>query len=131
MTSSDLFECTMCGDCCNGYGGTFLTPADIISISEFVTMDPIQFQEVYCVRSGGKPILAQGNDGYCIFWDQTCRIHPVKPEMCRAWPFIEAILKDVDTWYAMADSCPGMRRDATRLEILECVKEELKRLKEQ
>jgi len=127
MTSSHLFDCVMCGDCCRGYGGTFLTPTDIAAISEFVKMDPVRFQEVYCALSAGKPILSQRDDGYCIFWDEKCRIHPVKPPMCRAWPFIEAILTDVNNWYAMADCCPGMRKDATAQEILQCVKEELKR----
>jgi hypothetical protein len=31
--------------------------------------------------------------------------------MCRAWPFIEAVLVDPANWFAMAGSCPGMRTD--------------------
>jgi len=125
MESSDLFDCTMCGDCCQGYGGTYLSPSDVAAISEYIGMDPIRFQDVCCALSGGKPVLAQRDDGYCVFWDEKCRIHPVKPRMCREWPFIEAILTDVNNWYAMAGSCPGMRRDATVQEILASVRKEL------
>jgi hypothetical protein len=31
--------------------------------------------------------------------------------MCRRWPFIPAVLKDVANWHAMATTCPGMRTD--------------------
>ena len=62
----------------------------------------------YCRLSGGRPLLAQGPDGYCIFWKKLCTIHPVKPRMCRRWPFIESILVDPANWLAMAGSCPGM-----------------------
>jgi hypothetical protein len=30
--------------------------------------------------------------------------------MCRKWPFIESLLIDIDNWFLMADSCPGMNR---------------------
>ena len=129
MASSVLFDCTMCGDCCRGYGGTLLTPADVSAISEFIQMDPVRFTEMCCAYSGDKPILTQRTDGYCIFWDEKCRIHPVKPRMCRAWPFIEAVLTDVNNWYAMAGSCPGMRMDATEQEILACVSKELEKIR--
>ncbi|CAB5088673.1 hypothetical protein D3OALGA1CA_756 [Olavius algarvensis associated proteobacterium Delta 3] len=128
MASSDLFDCRMCGDCCRGYGGTYLTRRDITAISGFIKLDAIRFQDIYCALSGGRPVLAQRDDGYCVFWDGKCRIHPVKPRMCRAWPFIEAIVTDVNNWYSMAGSCPGMRTDAPPEEILACVKRELNRL---
>ena len=41
--SEDLFKCTMCGDCCKGYGGTFVTGKDINAISEYINTDPDTF----------------------------------------------------------------------------------------
>lgn len=109
--ASDFFECTQCGQCCKGYGGTYVSEADIAAIAIFLGISSASFRKHYCSLSGGKPLLAQRSDGYCIFFEQNCSIHQVKPRMCRRWPFIPGVLADVDNWRAMADSCPGIRAD--------------------
>ena len=106
-----LFECRRCGDCCKGFGGTYLAAEDIEAISRYIGSNPEKFVARYCSHSGTKPVLAQKSDGYCIFWDKTCTIHPVKPRMCRKWPFIESILVDAENWLIMAGSCPGIQTD--------------------
>ena len=110
-TPEALFECHMCGDCCRGYGGTYVSLSDIRAIAAYLKIDPADFKERYCRRSGSRYVIAQADNGYCIFWDQLCRIHPVKPRMCRNWPFIDAVLKDVANWRIMGASCPGIRTD--------------------
>lgn len=120
-TPDDVFTCLRCGDCCRGYGGTFVSRADMEAIAAFIHADPRTFAEHYCRRSGGKSVLAQRADGYCIFWDRVCTIHPVKPRMCRRWPFIESILVDPANWLAMAGSCPGMRTGIPLREVRACV----------
>ncbi len=125
MKSSDIFKCKKCGDCCKGYGGTFVTEKDIITIAAYIKADPEQFVADYCRMSGKKPVLAQGKNGYCIFWEGQCTIHPVKPRMCKAWPFIESVLIDVNNWHIMASSCPGIRIDVPGSLVKECVKKEL------
>jgi Fe-S-cluster containining protein len=111
MSTSRIFQCRQCGDCCKGYGGTFVTPADIRAIADFIGADPKRFVARYCQMSGRRPVLAQKADGYCVFWDRLCTIHPVKPRMCRAWPFIESLRADIRNWQIMAGTCPGMRAD--------------------
>jgi Fe-S-cluster containining protein len=106
-----LFECRQCGDCCKGYGGTYLTDKDIEAIAGLIGSDVDSFVAQYCTLSGSRLLLAQRSDGYCIFWDGLCRIHAVKPQMCRKWPFIDSLLVDVGNWLIMADSCPGIRTD--------------------
>ena len=106
-----LFKCRKCGECCKGYGGTFLTDKEIEDISRYINTDPKGFIAQFCNLSGNRPVLAQRKDGYCIFWDQLCMIHPVKPLMCRKWPFLESILVDTNNWLIMADSCPGIQPD--------------------
>ena len=108
---SDLFQCQQCGDCCKGYGGTFVTDPEIEAIAEFIKTDPATFKEKYCKLSGSKPLISQAESGYCIFWNDICTIHPVKPRMCRTWPFIESVVTDTANWYAMATTCPGMKKD--------------------
>ena len=34
-SEQNLFTCTQCGDCCRGYGGTYVTDADIRRIAAF------------------------------------------------------------------------------------------------
>jgi Fe-S-cluster containining protein len=68
-------------------------------------------------------VLAQGEDGYCVFAHRAlCRIHPVKPRMCRAWPFIESVLRHPGNWKIMAGACPGMRTDVSEDTVVRCVK---------
>ncbi len=122
---SDVFQCKNCGECCNGYGGTYLTKDDITFISNYINTDPEAFLKNYCQKSGRKYILTQKNDGYCIFWDTLCTIHPVKPRMCKAWPFIESVLIDDTNWNIMAGSCSGIRTDISKKLIRKCVLKEL------
>ena len=35
-----LFACTCCGDCCRGYGGTYLSEADIVAIARYIGVSP-------------------------------------------------------------------------------------------
>ena len=73
--------------------------------------------------SGGKPVLAQRRDGYCIFWEKCCTIHPVKPHMCKNWPFIPGVLADIGNWKTMAASCPGIRKDAAVSPLIKYIRE--------
>jgi len=121
VAQGDLFACRRCGDCCKGYGGTYITEREIDMISRYLGLEPNTFIKRYCQMSGGRPLIAQGTDGYCIFWNKLCGIHAVKPRMCRNWPFIESILVDPKNWKAMAASCPGMRLDVSDDQIQRCV----------
>ncbi|MDM8554247.1 YkgJ family cysteine cluster protein [Desulfococcaceae bacterium HSG7] len=115
METEIFFKCHECGDCCKGYGGVFVTPEDIHAISDYLQTNQDHFVADYCQMSGSKPVIAQGSNGYCIFWDSglQCTIHPVKPGMCRTWPFINSVLTDVTNWRIMASSCPGIRADVS------------------
>jgi Fe-S-cluster containining protein len=115
----------MCGDCCRGYGGTYVTEADIAAIAAYLGQDPASFVEKCCRLSGSRQLLAQGPTGHCLFWDRLCTIHPVKPAMCRAWPFIKSVLVDVGNWHSMATCCPGMRTDVSDDAIKERVRSKL------
>ncbi len=87
--------------------------------------NPERFVAQFCSFSGTKPVLAQKADGFCIFWDNLCTIHPVKPRMCRTWPFIESLLVDANNWLIMADSCPGICTDVPVDVVQKYVKKKL------
>ena len=123
VTPQDLFACQNCGQCCKGYGGTYITESEIKNICRYLGLDRKRFVRCYCQMSGGKSLVAQAENGYCIFWERQCTIHPVKPHMCRKWPFIESILVDASNWQTMAASCPGMRTDFSDRQIRNCVRQ--------
>jgi Fe-S-cluster containining protein len=123
MTSdTELFSCTQCGDCCKGFGGTYLADTDIAAIADYLGMSSSDLLERYCVLSGSRPVLAQGEDGYCVFFDGNCSIHPVKPKMCKKWPYLENVLADPVNWRIMADMCPGMKGEADPVRVVRCVR---------
>ncbi|MDA3790490.1 MAG: YkgJ family cysteine cluster protein [Desulfobacula sp.] len=127
---SDIFECQLCGDCCNGFGGTYVTKLDIINISRYICFDPEKFITRYCDPSGSRHVLTLGKDGFCIFFDKTdqCTIHPVKPYMCKAWPFIQTIIDHPENWNAMANSCPGMKKNIPYKDLQKIVAKEKEKL---
>ena len=125
VCKEDLFECQKCGDCCKGYGGTYLTQQDIINISAYINVPPDHFIENFCKLSAGKYVIIQGKNKYCIFWDDICTIHPVKPKMCKAWPFIKSVAIDPVNWELMASVCPGIRTGFPSSVIIKNINQQL------
>ncbi|MFO7752127.1 MAG: YkgJ family cysteine cluster protein [Desulfobacteraceae bacterium] len=128
--SGDIFQCTQCGSCCSGYGGTYITGEDIRKISEYIKVPADEFIQRFCTVSGSRYLLAQGKGGKCIFFNESeqCTIHPVKPYMCRAWPFINAVILHPENWDAMADQCPGMKQGVDHETISRVAAAEKKKL---
>lgn len=128
-TLTPIFTCTQCGDCCKGYGGTVISESDAKQIADYLNIPLEQFFRDHCINSGKKRMLNQQSSGYCTFWDENCTIHPVKPGMCRAWPFIKSVLIDAANWRIMAGSCPGMRSDINDERIYQETRQSIKRQK--
>ena len=125
--SEDIFQCQMCGECCTGFGGTYVSDEDILEISAFIGCDPSNFKKTYCNRSGTRWVLALSTTEKCIFFDKekACTIHPVKPSMCRAWPFIQTVVNHPENWDAMAGSCPGMKKGVSHDTLKRIVSREI------
>lgn len=115
----------MCGECCKGYGGTFVSEKEIKAISQYLDTDPESFVTDYCQLSGRRPLIKTSESGYCIFWDKVCTIHRVKPRMCKIWPFIESILVDPTNWAIIQSMCPGVRQDVDLQDLTLCVRQVL------
>ena len=130
LKGEDIFKCLECGACCKGFGGTYVSENDIKKISEFINVDPKIFINRYLTESGSKYVLVQGKDDMCIFYDKEkqCTIHPVKPYMCKAWPFIKAIISNPENWNAMAGSCPGIQKDIEHNILKKIIEYEIKLL---
>jgi Fe-S-cluster containining protein len=116
--NAPIFECTLCGDCCRGYGGTYISQGDTEAIAAFLGLSPQSFLMRYCVGDIRHRMLDQGPDGFCVFYEGKCAIHPVKPRMCRTWPYLKSVIVDYSNWQAMGSVCPGIRVEAPRTQVL-------------
>ncbi|MBT8342051.1 MAG: YkgJ family cysteine cluster protein [Desulfatitalea sp.] len=125
VDASCFFECQQCSQCCLGYGGTHVTDEELDDLARFFGQTVATVRSRYCVVSGEKTMIAQGANGNCVFLQKGCAIHPVKPHMCRRWPFIPGLMADLTNWYVMADACPGMRRDVDEQALIAFMKREL------
>lgn len=83
-------------------------------LASFMAISECEFCDNYCIRQNGKLKLATGPDGYCVFFipDKGCRVHEVKPGVCRAWPFFRGNLVDEISMAMAAEYCPGINRQA-------------------
>ena len=126
--SNDIFECQQCGKCCFGFGGTYVIEKDINKIAGYLNITPDNFITQFCDKSGTKNVLTQKENGFCIFFDKNCTIHSVKPDMCKAWPFLKTILKNPENWDAMANSCKGMKKQIPHKILKQIVSREIQKL---
>ena len=86
------FICQGCGACCRIKSGIVrVGEAEIKRIADFLGMSEQSFidneTEVAPDRKG--LILKSRPDDSCVYLteDNRCRIHPVKPDKCRTFPF--------------------------------------------
>lgn len=116
-----VFECKLCGQCCEGEGGIYLSELESERISSFLGMKPEEFLNNCCETRNGRTYIKAASSGYCLFYDpdKSCTIHPVKPERCDLWPYYKANLIDPETLELAKEACPGIRPDCSHEEFLE------------
>ena len=85
----EKFVCLQCHACCRQAGFVWIHREDQERIADFLGMDVYAFTEKYCDCWGRvKLVLKKQKEEACIFLsDRGCRVHPVKPEQCRDFPF--------------------------------------------
>ncbi len=123
------FECTLCGECCRRYWIP-ITHIDILRISKYTGMDIKEFTALFPkeyttewsypvikLRDGEFYLVLRKNiDSSCIFNKRIddkliCSIHPVKPYICRFYPFVywedKGIVK-FEIYEKAYPFCPGI-----------------------
>ena len=107
-----VFACRQCGDCCRGEKGILVTEVELKALAEYLGLSQEDFAARYLVQTPLGPQLAT-RSGTCVFQGGTlCRVHPVKPRICREWPFLPALLAHADEFEAAKEACPGILADA-------------------
>ena len=86
------FRCRQCGACCRIKDGIVrVSDGEIARISAYLRMSEADFiaQETELSPDRRGLILKSRPDGSCAYLtdENLCRIHPVKPEKCRTFPF--------------------------------------------
>ncbi|MCK5738462.1 YkgJ family cysteine cluster protein [bacterium] len=103
------FECTRCGWCCSAPGGFVHGSEDEFrAIAEHMSLDFKTFLKKYTIDDAGYLSLASSEKGPCIFYDNGCKIYPVRPTQCRTFPFWQGLLTSEMEWQEMAGKCPGI-----------------------
>jgi uncharacterized protein len=103
-----VFACQQCGACCHGDKGILVTPEEAEKLAAFLNLTREELQRRFLIESSLGPQVATQN-GACIFLeDNRCRVHPVKPRICREWPFLSALLQHADEFEAAKEACPGL-----------------------
>jgi hypothetical protein len=104
-----VFHCQQCGDCCVGQGGIFVRPDEVDAMAALLALPVAEFSRRFVEASPMGPRLTVA-DGVCVFLipGGLCRVHPVKPFICRQWPFLPAILMDPDELENAKTACPGL-----------------------
>ena len=107
------FECKACGDCCKTHGEyayVYLSDTDVEKISEFLGMSRLDFLNAYCMTDDNGDVHLAELLGDCTFLEQDtrCRIYPVRPKQCDAWPFWRENLKKSVWEGPVSACCPGI-----------------------
>ena len=86
------FTCLRCGNCCHGPGDVILERDEDQQIAAFLGMELYDFTAAYTRLSSDRGALSLNEraDGHCVFLqaDNSCRIQAVKPQQCRAFPYL-------------------------------------------
>ncbi len=116
------FECRRCGTCCTGDAGVVeVDEQEIAGISAYLDMSVSQLADAFlCPWEKGYRIK-EARDGRCLFFDDGCRIYPVRPLQCRTFPFWVATLRSEARWNDIRKRCPGIGsgRRYTKSDILD------------
>jgi Fe-S-cluster containining protein len=109
-SQTPVFQCQQCGDCCSGRGGIFVKPQEVRKMAALLGVTEDEFCQLYLETSAMGPRLTVADNGFCVFLmaGNFCRVHPVKPFICRQWPFLPALLVDADELEHAKTACPGI-----------------------
>ncbi len=112
--STSVFECTMCGQCCEGQGGIVVSPSDLARLCTYLELSAQEFSEKFGAMHNGKLKVRSGDDAFCIFFKKGvgCGVHVARPDICRAWPFFRGNMLDNESFFLAKDYCPGIAKES-------------------
>ncbi len=107
-----FYECQRCTACCRWPGQVKIAEAEITRIAAFLGLTEFDFiQEFTRLRADRRGLsLKERSGGDCVFLDGgDCRIQPVKPAQCRAFP-------NLWRFPGFDETCRAVRREVSEEE---------------
>lgn len=106
------FICRECGACCANPEKTeaclYLSMDDIKNISMYMNISLRDFKNNYTLQKDSYIILKEPDEDCLFLENNRCKIYPVRPAQCRAWPFWESML-NIKSWKESVRSiCKGI-----------------------
>ncbi|GAB6044936.1 YkgJ family cysteine cluster protein [Caminibacter profundus] len=106
----DQDACNRCdGNCCTGESGyIWVNIKEIEDIANFLKIDKNLFIDRFLIKVGYKFSLKEKpyKDGFaCIFFENGCKIYPVRPKQCRTFPFWDYFKTHLNE---LKKECPGI-----------------------
>jgi len=106
----DPEACKECeGNCCIGESGyIWVSLKEIDEIASFLNIHKDIFINTFLIKVGYKFSLKEKpyKNGYaCIFFENGCKIYPVRPKQCRTFPFWDYFKDRVGE---LKKECPGV-----------------------
>ena len=103
------FECQKCGACCTGGPGyIYVDDQEVRRIARFLDISRDVFVDRYLYPFRDSYSIAEYQDGRCVFFENGCRIYPVRPTQCRTFPFWFQNLRSEENWRGVCNRCPGI-----------------------
>jgi uncharacterized protein len=116
------FACRRCGDCCTGDPGVVqVNVTAIADIAAYLGMPVSAVIDAFLYPWENGHGIRETDDGRCLFYEDGCRIYPVRPQQCRTFPFWFANLRSEARWDQIHSQCTGIGtgRLYTKNEILD------------
>ena len=103
------FECLRCGACCTGAPGVIrISGREIRILADFLKMSASDLIPMHLRPIASGFSIVEAADGACRFYDQGCRIYPVRPLQCRTYPFWFSQIRSIRQWEKARRQCPGI-----------------------
>ena len=103
------FECRRCGACCIGDPGVVrVDKREIADIAAYLGMSVSAVGDGFLHPWENEQRIRETDDGRCLFFEDGCRIYPVRPNQCKTFPFWFANLRAEQRWIQISRQCPGI-----------------------
>lgn len=103
------FKCQKCGLCCSGTPGVIrVTLEEISQISDYIKISSDELLRSYLYPYQNRYSIREREDGACYFYENGCRIYPVRPVQCKTYPFWFNNLRSEKNWQKAIKACPGI-----------------------
>ncbi|RME88497.1 MAG: YkgJ family cysteine cluster protein, partial [Planctomycetota bacterium] len=94
------FHCKQCGNCCRGKGLVYVQLPEIKRMAQFLKMSLPDFEITYLDTLNGRKVLKNKKNEDCIFLEKNlCKVHPVKPNQCKKWPFWKELFEEEEVFW--------------------------------